>query len=179
MSKSCIKNLCSQGLASLMMLCLMTVAWPARAAEISLHHHGELYVLKAKKTTIKAVLKYIEQQGNYAFVYDQSVEKRLNESVSLDLQGRSMEDILSELCQMASLDYSINGKQVVITIDEKNLEQVFSNLKTVKKLRDTYEGKDEISYEKYLSEFVGIYGTLVFLDLENRWQKWQIEHLDD
>lgn len=115
MSKSCIKNLCSQGLASLMMLCLMTVAWPARAAEISLHHHGELYVLKAKKTTIKAVLKYIEQQGKYAFVYDQSVENRLNESVSLDLQGRSMEDILSELCQMASLDYSINGKQVVIT----------------------------------------------------------------
>lgn len=39
-----------------------------------------------------------------------------------------------------------------------------------------YEGKDEISYEKYLSEFVGIYGTLVLLDLENRWQKWQIEY---
>lgn len=65
---------------------------------------------------------------------------------------------------------------IQITIDEKNLEQVFSHLKTVKKLRDTYEGKDEISYEKYLSEFVGIYGTLVFLDLENRWQEWQIKH---
>lgn len=68
---------------------------------------------------------------------------------------------------------------IQITIDEKNLEQVFSNLKTVKKLRDIYEGKDEISYEKYLSEFVGIYGTLVFLDLEERWQKWQIEHSND
>lgn len=68
---------------------------------------------------------------------------------------------------------------IQITIDEKNLEQVFSHLKTVKKLRDIYESKDEISYEKYLSEFVGVYGTLVFLDLEDRWQKWQIEHLND
>ena len=65
---------------------------------------------------------------------------------------------------------------IQITIDEKKLEEVFSHLKTVKNLRDMYEGKDEISYEKYLSEFVGIYGTLVLLDLENRWQKWQIEY---
>lgn len=58
---------------------------------------------------------------------------------------------------------------IQITIDEENLEKIFSNLKTVKDLRDMYyKNKDEISYEKYLSEFVGIYGTLVFLDLENR-----------
>ena len=61
----------------------------------------------------------------------------------------------------------------------KKLGRGFFSSKTVKKLRDIYEGKDETSYEKYLSEFVGIYGTLVFLDLENRWQKWQIEHSND
>jgi len=69
---------------------------------------------------------------------------------------------------------------IQITIDEENLEKIFSNLKTVKDLRDMYyKNKDEISYEKYLSEFVGIYGTLVYLNLEDRWQKWQIEHLND
>lgn len=69
---------------------------------------------------------------------------------------------------------------IQITIDEENLEKIFSNLKTVKDLRDMYyKNKDEISYEKYLSEFVGIYGTLVYLNLEDRWQKWQIEHLNN
>ena len=69
---------------------------------------------------------------------------------------------------------------IQITIDEKNLEKIFSNLKTVKDLRDIYyKNKDEISYEKYLSEFVGIYGTLVYLNLEDRWQKWQMQHLND
>lgn len=69
---------------------------------------------------------------------------------------------------------------IQITIDEENLGKIFSNLKTVKDLRDMYyKNKDEISYEKYLSEFVGIYGTLVYLNLEGRWQKWQVEHLND
>ena len=68
---------------------------------------------------------------------------------------------------------------IQITIDEKNLEQAFSHLKTVKELRDIYKDRDEISYEKYLSEFVGIYGTLTYLGLEEEWQKWQIEHLNE
>lgn len=69
---------------------------------------------------------------------------------------------------------------IQITIDEEDLEKIFSNLKTVKDLRDMYyKNKDEISYEKYLSEFVGIYGTLVYLNLEDRWQKWQMQHLND
>ena len=69
---------------------------------------------------------------------------------------------------------------IQIIIDEENLEKIFSNLKTVKDLRDMYyKNKDEIFYEKYLSEFVGIYGTLVYLNLEDRWQKWQMQHLND
>ena len=66
-----------------------------------------------------------------------------------------------------------------ITIDEKKLEAVFSDLKLVKSLRDRYMFTDEIAYEKYLGEFAGIYGTLFILGLEQKWQEWQIEHLND
>lgn len=69
---------------------------------------------------------------------------------------------------------------IQITIDEKNLEEVFSNLKVVKDLRDIYQKNgDEVLYDRFLAEFVGIYGTLVCLDLEDRWQKWQIKHHDE
>ena len=69
---------------------------------------------------------------------------------------------------------------IQITIDEKNLEEVFSNLKVVKDLRDIYQKNgDEVLYGRFLAEFVGIYRTLVCLDLEDRWQKWQIKHLDE
>ena len=67
-----------------------------------------------------------------------------------------------------------------ITIDEKNLEEVFSHLKVVKYLRDIYE-KDgnEVLYNRFLAEFVGIYGTLNLLGLDDKWSEWQIKHLDE
>lgn len=68
---------------------------------------------------------------------------------------------------------------IQITIDEKDLEAVFFNLKNIKKLRNSYEGENEFYYEKYLSEFIGIYTTLVYLGLEERWQIWQIKHQDE
>ena len=45
-----------------------------------------------------------------------------------------------------------------ITIKHENLEDVFSNLKVIKSLMNLYrENEDKLHYEKYLSEFVGIY----------------------
>ena len=64
-----------------------------------------------------------------------------------------------------------------ITIKRENLKDVFSNLKVVKSLMNLYrEDEDKLSYEKYLSEFVGIYCVICTLELEEEWQKWQIEY---
>ena len=64
-----------------------------------------------------------------------------------------------------------------ITIKRENLEEVFSNLKVIKSLMNLYrEDEDKLHYEKYLSEFVGIYCAICTLGLEEEWQKWQIEY---
>ena len=69
---------------------------------------------------------------------------------------------------------------MVITIEDENLEMIFSNLKVIKQLRDMYKKNgDELQYEKYLSEFCGIYGILVLLGLEEKWQQWQVKHWND
>ena len=69
---------------------------------------------------------------------------------------------------------------MVITIEDENLEKIFSNLKVIKQLRDMYEKNgDELQYEKYLSEFCGIYGVINLLGLEEEWQQWQIKHWND
>ena len=66
---------------------------------------------------------------------------------------------------------------MVITIEDENLEMIFSNLKVIKQLRDIYKKNgDELQYEKYLSEFCGIYETLVLLGLEEEWQEWQVKN---
>ena len=69
---------------------------------------------------------------------------------------------------------------MVITIEDENLEMIFSNLKVIKQLRDIYKKNgDELQYEKYLSEFCGIYGVIVLLGLEEEWQQYQIKHWND
>lgn len=66
-----------------------------------------------------------------------------------------------------------------IQIKESQLEEIFSSLKTTKSLCEIYENKDKILYERYLSEFVGVYLTLFTLGLGDEWSKWQIEHEDE
>lgn len=66
-----------------------------------------------------------------------------------------------------------------IQIKESQLEEIFSSLKTTKSLCEIYENKDEVLYERYLSEFVGVYLTLFALGLGDEWHKWQIEHEDE
>ena len=69
---------------------------------------------------------------------------------------------------------------IQVEIDEKNLEEVFSHLKVVKGLRDIYQKNgNEVLYDRFLAEFVGIYSTLTLLGLEDRWQEWQMKHLDE
>ena len=64
-----------------------------------------------------------------------------------------------------------------IIIKRENLEEVFSNLKVIKSLMNLYrEDEDKLHYEKYLSEFVGIYCAICALELEEEWQKWQMEY---
>ena len=64
-----------------------------------------------------------------------------------------------------------------LTINRSDLEHVFRNLKTVKNIKDAYEGDpDRITYEKYLSEFVGIYCAIVTLGLVTEWDEWQLNY---
>lgn len=66
-----------------------------------------------------------------------------------------------------------------IQIKESQLEEIFSSLKTTKNLCEIYENIDKVLYERYLSEFVGVYLTLFTLGLGDEWHKWQIEHEDE
>lgn len=68
---------------------------------------------------------------------------------------------------------------LTINIKREDLEDVFKNLKAIKTIRDSYEEEGNIIlYERYLSEFVGIYCTLISLNLVNEWDMWQINHMD-
>ncbi len=79
-----------------------------------------LYTMKASDSTVKEVLKYIEDHSDYVFMYGEGVEKQLAKKVDVQLDDKKMETVLAELCNQAGLDYKIQGRQVTISLRAKN-----------------------------------------------------------
>lgn len=101
--------------AFLLAVGLLEAASPVFAAPmVSITHEQETIVLNVQGTTIEGVFRYIERHSSYVFAYDGNVRNRLTDPVNISLHGRDMETLIRELCQATGLQYSINGKQVLI-----------------------------------------------------------------
>lgn len=104
----CIKTFCLAGL----------IACPAlkvEASGISLHEVNGIYSLSADRTTVKQVFDYIERNSKYVFVYDQQVKNILSENITFKTKGKTIEEILADVCSQVGLNYQINNRQVSIT----------------------------------------------------------------
>ena len=94
---------------------LLSVPAYSSASTVSFEKVNGMYILKAEDSTVKQVFDYIEKHSQYVFVYDQPVKDRLNNKVNIELQGKSIDSILTEVCRLADLKYHIQNRQVTIT----------------------------------------------------------------
>lgn len=102
------------------------------AQHVSLNFSRGVYTLSVEKTTIGDVFNYIEKNSNYVFVYDQSVKSRLQEVIDISTQGKTVNDIIKELCEKARLDYSISGRQVSVSDGRRHVSKAKGQPKIVK-----------------------------------------------
>ncbi len=104
---SFVKAFCLAGLLSLPTY--------SSASTVSIEQVNGMYILKAEDSTVKQVFDYIEKHSKYVFVYDQLVKDRLDNKVNIELQGKTINVILAEVCRLADLKYHIQNRQVTIT----------------------------------------------------------------
>lgn len=102
------------------------------AQHVSLNFSRGVYTLSVEKTTIGDVFNYIEKNSNYVFVYDQSVKSRLQEVIDISTQGKTVNDIIKELCEKARLDYSISGRHVSVSDGRRHGSKAKGQPKIVK-----------------------------------------------
>lgn len=104
-----IGSLCVMGLVA------MTPAVSSAATSMTQDNTTGLYTVNANDTTVKDVLKYIESNSDYVFLYGEGVEKQLSSPVKIQLKDKKMDAVIAELCSRAGLNYKISGRQVTIT----------------------------------------------------------------
>ena len=77
------------------------------------------FSVQVSESTVKDVISYIEENSEYVFVYDQSVQHIQNQKVDISVNGKDALAILDELCVRAGLSYTISGRQVTISKKEQ------------------------------------------------------------
>ncbi len=86
--------------------------------------------LNVTKAPFASVLKTIEKQTGYAFVYDESTLK--TNSVTLHLKNATLDETLKELLSNQPINYQVVDKNIVLTLKEPTLfEKVKSAMSVI------------------------------------------------
>jgi TonB-linked SusC/RagA family outer membrane protein len=64
--------------------------------------------------TVKEVFSYIEQNSNFVILHSKGLLSELEKKVSINMNGKKVEEILKELSLAAGLDYRINDRQITV-----------------------------------------------------------------
>lgn len=76
--------------------------------------------LNLKKATIREVLKTIEDQSDYIFLYKDEIFNQ-KQQYSIDFNEASFEEVLNSICETAKVDYEIRNERQII-LKEKPLQ---------------------------------------------------------
>jgi TonB-linked SusC/RagA family outer membrane protein len=86
--------------------------------------------IKMENEPIKSILNEIEKKSNYTFVYSSTlIDTRRN--ISLVADNEKLETVVAKLCTIAGLNYSFEGKRVVLTQKLTNQEPAKGSQKSV------------------------------------------------
>ena len=88
----------------------------AQGALSSLHaknNRGTDYEQSARQT-VKEVFGYIEKNSNFVVLYSKGMLAELEKKVSINMNGKKVEDILKELASVTGIEYKISDRQIMV-----------------------------------------------------------------
>ncbi|MBN8861688.1 MAG: SusC/RagA family TonB-linked outer membrane protein, partial [Sphingobacteriales bacterium] len=85
------------------------------------HSYGQGINLNLERVQIKRVLKSIEDQGNFRFVYKDQLLKG-NQLVSIEVRNASLDEVLGKIFRNTNLTYRRLSSQLVVIVGDKVTE---------------------------------------------------------
>jgi TonB-linked SusC/RagA family outer membrane protein len=75
--------------------------------------------LDLKNTSVKEVLGNIENQSEFFFLYSEKIIN-VNREINIEVRGSSIEKILDKIFAGTNINYTVKGRQIVLTTPEAN-----------------------------------------------------------
>jgi TonB-dependent starch-binding outer membrane protein SusC len=82
--------------------------------KVSANYSQENLTVKMENTPIKSILKEIERQTEFTFLYDNS-KVNVNQEKTVTIENKSIENVLDELFSNTQIEYKIKGKQILLS----------------------------------------------------------------
>lgn len=103
----------------------MTLILILSVFRVSANYSQVMLNLDMEQTTIKNVLKEIEHQSEYTFIYDNATID-VNKEVSISLKDKSINETLDELFEETEISYKIIGNQIPLanTFYNESLQEI-------------------------------------------------------
>lgn len=115
--------------------------------------HPQKISLSVKNVTSKEAIAAIETLTEYVFIFNEEVERKMKERVTIDVIEKSVDDILYQLFGETGLCYDINGKQITIYMREKSRSSSSSpGNDDVFSVADQQQEKDNITVSGIVSD---------------------------
>ncbi|MBN2486174.1 MAG: SusC/RagA family TonB-linked outer membrane protein [Bacteroidales bacterium] len=81
--------------------------------KVSANYSQDFLTLKMENTSIRSILKEIERQTDYTFLYD-NAKVDVNQQKTMSLENKAIETVLDELFAGTQIAYRIKSKQIVL-----------------------------------------------------------------
>lgn len=98
---------------------LLVLLLMASAIQAQPNDKPETFTLKFTNTAIIDVLKNIEKNSDYVFLYSSSLKSALQEKVSLNVKNASIRELMNRVLGGTALRYRIDQRQITITRTER------------------------------------------------------------
>jgi TonB-linked SusC/RagA family outer membrane protein len=113
-----VKPLQSKWLLVMKLTALLTLVF---TLNVSANGFGQEKInLRVKKTAIEGVLRSIEQQTNYRFLYNNNLED-IREKVTLNVKDADINDVLALLLEKTRLLYQVMGNNLIVIKEDPNV----------------------------------------------------------
>ncbi|MBL1407554.1 SusC/RagA family TonB-linked outer membrane protein [Sphingobacterium faecale] len=110
-------------------------------SQVNAHTYGQQITIKKQKIHLEQVIKELERQSGYVFLYDkQEVESIKNINVSI--QNKPFKEALNQVLQHTNLNVDFFDNTIVLKRSEdKNTKQTSSTLKSIEVQQHTLGGR--------------------------------------
>ena len=112
-----------QKLTSRMKLTILTLCFCVLQVSATVSTKGQGLNLNVKDQTIKGVFKIIEDQTNYRFFFN-DVYSDLNKTVTLDLNNKTIQQVMDELLSDSRVSYKIFDDNLIVIAPTVELQQI-------------------------------------------------------